>query len=186
MRVSDKSAKDYTGPGFDPVTRELAADLIDARAELSEAHGILSTISKDRAALVDRVAALEAALGTAINTIEGVENSHGLASDPPSPFVVELRAVLVGEAACTHPDGLANGYCHICTGQIEPYTLAPPTAAAFREAIAILDKADAEYAAAYVETWHDCTIDQGVCYAGLKCRNCPKADAIDRKHAVKL
>lgn len=42
-RVTDQWAKDYTGPGFDPVTRELAADLIDARSQLKDMEAAQET-----------------------------------------------------------------------------------------------------------------------------------------------
>jgi ribA/ribD-fused uncharacterized protein len=31
----------------------------------------------------------------------------------------------------------------------------------------------------HVERWDDCTIEQGECYAGAKCKNCPKAAALE-------
>lgn len=62
MKVTDQWAKDYTGPGFDPVTRDLAADLIEARkerddlvAEQSRAFSLLENagIPHSRAKSVD-------------------------------------------------------------------------------------------------------------------------------------
>lgn len=62
------------------------------------------------------------AVETPVWTDEMEQDAEGMAAK-----IVPAR--VADEKSCAHPDGLANGYCHICTQQVKPYRAANETGA---------------------------------------------------------
>lgn len=76
MRVSDKWVKEYsTGQGWDPVTKELALDLGEARAELAGAQDALNRYAAERGKMVE-ARALSAEASATLRDESIAKNDH--------------------------------------------------------------------------------------------------------------